>query len=108
MDDARLLQIARHILAQEEAQAEDPVRRRDDEADLLKVARHVIERRRKMAEQEEDPVMREDHRRWIAGMEAKSDDELCHFAARLILYAALDSAAEMTRLEMEMETATRH
>ena len=43
--------------------------------------------------------MRRGQRQWIAGLEAKSDDELCHLAARLILYAALDSAAEM-------ETAT--
>ena len=100
-DGSDLLQIAQHIISQcrPELAAEDPVRR--DDLALLKVARHFIDGRRQQLAQEEDHVMRRGQRQWIAGLEAKSDDELCHYAARLILYAALDSEVAA------METPTR-
>jgi len=71
----------------------------DDDPDLLQFARNFIETRRRQLAQEEDPIMQRGQRQRLAGLEAKSDDELRAWAARLI------SAAE-SLTESEIETAT--
>ena len=71
----------------------------DDDLDLLQYARNFIEASRQQLAQEEDPAMREGQRQRLADLEAKSDDELRTWAARLIL-----AAESLT--ESEMETAT--
>ena len=81
----------------------------NDDLDLLQVARNLIEDQRKRLAQEEAPVMREGHRQHLAGLEAKSDDELRTWAARLIFsgvalarrYPDLDTPPDCTPLGPE-------
>ena len=73
----------------------------DDDLDLLQVAQNLIEASRQQLAQEEDPVMRKGQRRRLAGLEAKSDDELRTWAARLILAAESWAAAEIETASSE-------
>ncbi len=68
----------------------------DDDLDLLQYARNFIEASRQQLAQEEDPVMRKGQRQRLARLEAKSDDELRTWAARLIL-----AANSLTKAEIE-------